>query len=82
MDAHGRVNSLRRLRIALEFGVDSVDGTYLLHESKRGRPEEAPHDVVGWLRQIHIDRRLKLRRGLERLGAGGETVDALMSYHN
>lgn len=75
----GRVNGLRRLRIALKFGVDSVDGTYLLHESNKGRAEKAPHDVVGWLRQIHIDRRRNLRRDLERLGVEGESIDALMA---
>ena len=32
----GRVNSLRRMLIALDFGVDSVDGTYLLHEARKG----------------------------------------------
>jgi hypothetical protein len=78
----GRVNSLRRLRVALEFGVDSVDGTYLLHEAKKGRDGESLHDVVGWLRQIHIDKRREMRRGLERLGIGGESLDAFMSYHN
>jgi hypothetical protein len=76
----GRVNGLRRLRIALDFGVDSVDGTFLLHEARKGRSEEAPHDVVGWLRQIHIDRRRNLRRDLERLGVEGERIDAFMGY--
>lgn len=75
----GRVNSLRRMRIALDFGVDSVDGTYLLHESKKGRAEEAPHDVVGWLRQLHSERRARVRRGLEQLGVEGERIDALMA---
>lgn len=75
----GRVNSLRRLRIALDFGVDSVDGTYLLHEARKGRSGEAPHDVVGWLRQIHIERRRNQRRDLERLGVEGRWIDALMA---
>jgi hypothetical protein len=77
----GRVNGLRRLRIALEFGVDSVDGTYLLHESRKGRPEEAPCDVVGWLRKIHVERRRKLRREFGRLGVEGERLDAFMRYY-
>ena len=77
----GRVNGLRRLRIALEFGVGSVDGTYLLHEAKKGRPEEAPCDVVGWLRQIHVDRRRKLRRDLGRLGLDGERLEAVMGHY-
>lgn len=50
----GRVNGLRRLLIALDFGVDSVDGTYLLHEARNGRADRAPHDVVGWLRRVHV----------------------------
>lgn len=75
----GRVNGLRRLMVALDFGVDSVDGTYLLHESGKGRAEHAPHDVVGWLRQIHAERRRRLRRGLERLGVDDERIDALMA---
>ena len=75
----GRVNSLRRLRIALDFGVDSVDGTYLLHEARKGRSEEAPHDVVGWLRQIHVVRRRNLRRDLERLGVENQWIDAVMA---
>src|SRR3954470_19878611 len=60
----GRVNSLRRLRVALDFGVDSVDGTYLLHEARKGRANQAPHDVVGWLRKIYAERRRRVRRGL------------------
>jgi len=76
----GRVNSLRRLRIARDFGVDSVDGTYLLHESKKGRAEEATHEVVGWLRRMHAERRRRLRRNLERLGVEGERIDAMMAY--
>jgi hypothetical protein len=75
----GRVNGLRRLRIALGFGVDSVDGTYLLHEAGKGRAEDAPHDVVGWLRQIHIERRRKVRRGMERLGVEDERIDDIMA---
>ena len=77
----GRVNGLRRLRVAQEFGVDSVDGTYLLHEARKGRPDSAPFDVVGWLRQIHVDRRGRLRRDLGRLGVEGERLDDLMAYH-
>ena len=77
----GRVNGLRRLRIAMDFAVDSVDGTYLLHEARKGRAEEAPHDVVGWLRRIHAERRRRVRRGLERLGVEGERIDAFLGYH-
>ncbi len=77
----GRVNGLRRLRVALDFGVDSVDGTYLLHEARKGRAEEAPHDVVGWLRWIHAERRRRVRRGLGRLGVEGDRIDAFMGYY-
>jgi hypothetical protein len=77
----GRVNGLRRLRIALDFRVDSVDGTYLLHEAKKGRSEEAPHDVVGWLRRIYAERRRKLRRGLERIGVEGERIDDIIGHY-
>jgi hypothetical protein len=76
----GRVNGLRRLRIALDFGVDSVDGTYLLHEARKGRGGEAHQDIVGWLRQVHIDRRQRMRRGLERLGVDDERIEGLMSH--
>jgi hypothetical protein len=74
----GRVNGLRRLLIAMDFGVDSVDGTYLLHEARKGRAENAPHDVVGWLRRIHAERRRALRLGLETLGVEDERIEALM----
>jgi hypothetical protein len=77
----GRVNGLRRLRVAQEFGVDSVDGTYLLHEARKGRPQAAPFDVVAWLRQIHVDRSRRLRRDLGRLGVAGERLDDLMAHY-
>jgi hypothetical protein len=75
----GRVNGLHHLRVALEFGVDSVDSTYLLHEARKGRAGEAPHDVIGWLRQLHLERRRRLRRDLERLGVDGRWIDALIA---
>lgn len=75
----GRVNGLRRLLIALDFGVDSVDGTYLLHEARKGRAGAAPQDVVGWLRWLHAERRRRVRRGLEQLGVEGERIDAIMA---
>ena len=77
----GRVNSLRRLLITLDFGVDSVDGTYLLHESRKGRAQAAPHDVVGWLRRIYSERRRRVRRRLEALGAQDKRIDAFMAYY-
>jgi hypothetical protein len=76
----GRVNSIRRLLIALDFQVDSVDGTYLLHEGRKGRPEDAPHDVVGWLRQVYCERRRSLRQTLEGLGVEEVRIDGLMAY--
>jgi hypothetical protein len=77
----GRVNSLRRLLIALDFDVNSVDGTYLLHEARKGRADEAPHDVVAWLRWIHAERRRRVRSGLEGLGVEGERIDTFMNYY-
>jgi hypothetical protein len=41
----GRVNSLKRLKIAIEFGCDSVDGTYLLFGPTKNLP-----NLLGWLR--------------------------------
>jgi hypothetical protein len=76
----GRVNGLRRLRIALEFGVDSVDGTYLLHEARKGRAGEAPYDVVGWLSRIYAERRRNVRQNLERLGFEGERIEGLVAH--
>ena len=75
----GRVNGLRRLLVALEFGVDSVDGTYLLHEARKGRAGDAPHDVVGWLRHAHAERLRRLRRDLHRLGLDGGRIDELLA---
>jgi len=77
----GRVNGLRRMLIAHDFGVDSVDGTYLLHEARKGRAGEAPHEVVGWLRRVQAERRRRIHRGLERLGVEAERIDAFMAYH-
>jgi hypothetical protein len=77
----GRVNGLRRLLLALDFGVDSVDGTYLLHEARKGRAWEAPHEVVGWLRKAHAERRRRVRRGLMRLGVEGDRIEAFMGYY-
>jgi hypothetical protein len=34
----GRVNCLRLLQIALDFGAKSVDGKSLLHQARKGRP--------------------------------------------
>ena len=75
----GRVNGLRRLRIALDFGVDSVDGTYLLHEARKGRAGEAPHDVVGWLRQIHVERAAE-RSGGAWSGSGSRASGSTPSW--
>jgi hypothetical protein len=77
----GRVNGLRRLLVALNFGVESVDGTYLLHEARKGRAGDAPNDVVAWMRRLYVERRRRVRRGLERLGIEGERLEALMADH-
>lgn len=43
----GRVNSLRRLRIAERIGCDSADGTYLAFGPDRNLPT-----LLSWLRQL------------------------------
>ena len=58
-----------------------MDGTYLLHEAGKGRAGMATHDVVGWLRHIHVEKRLRVRQGLERLGVEGDRIDAFMGYY-
>lgn len=44
----GRVNSLRRMRIAAEWGCDSVDGTFLAFGPDINVPR-----LLGWLRDIN-----------------------------
>lgn len=44
----GRVNSLRRLRLAQAMGCDSADGTYLAYGPDRNLPR-----LLGWLREIN-----------------------------
>lgn len=46
----GRVNSLLRLNIAQNFGCDSADGTYLLHEEAKGQGEKAVETIFQWAR--------------------------------
>lgn len=46
----GRVNSLQRLQIAQDFGCRSADGTYLLHEARKGQGEAAVETMLRWLR--------------------------------
>jgi len=43
----GRVNSMRRLCIAQEFGCDSVDGTFLAFGPKANMPR-----LIRWMQQI------------------------------
>lgn len=45
----GRVNSLRRLRIAEEFGCDSVDGTFLAFAPTTNVPR-----LLHWLKSLYI----------------------------
>lgn len=57
----GRVNSMRRLRIAEEFGCDSVDGTFLAFGPKTNLPR-----LLNWLRHcrfggLHGSRRMVAR---------------------
>jgi hypothetical protein len=44
----GRVNSLKRLRIANSFGCDSADGTYLAFG-----PDINLTRARGWMPQVH-----------------------------
>lgn len=44
----GRVNSMRRMRIAQEFDCDSVDGTYIAFGPDLNQPK-----VERWLRELH-----------------------------
>lgn len=44
----GRVNSLRRLRIAASWGCQSADGTFLAFGPKRNVPR-----LIGWLRGLN-----------------------------
>lgn len=48
----GRVNSMKRMRIAQSFRCDSADGTYLLHMGKSGRVREGIENVIEWLRDM------------------------------
>ncbi len=43
----GRVNSLRRLLLAAEWGVDTCDGTHLAF-----RPDQYLEEVLGWLEYV------------------------------
>lgn len=46
----GRVNSLKRMMLCQRWGVHTADGTYLLHELKKGR-KYAAQDIYDWLRE-------------------------------
>jgi hypothetical protein len=46
----GRVNSLKRLRYAIECGYDSVDGTYIKY-----CPEKNLNDMRRWLEKVHTE---------------------------
>lgn len=48
----GRVNSLRRLRIAASWGCDSVDGTFLAFG-----PDVNTPTLLRWMRSIHNEQR-------------------------
>jgi hypothetical protein len=65
----GRVNGLRRLLVALKFGADSVDGTYLLHEARKGRagegPPVGPEEGMLWCRAAAEQRHMHAAKRLE-----------------
>jgi hypothetical protein len=46
----GRVNSKRRMRIAYYGGCHSADGTFLLHEGRKGLGAEGVAQILSWLR--------------------------------
>ena len=48
----GRVNSLKRLRLAQSWGVDSADGTYLGFGTKEDKPRLIA-TVQGWLDELN-----------------------------
>lgn len=54
----GRVNSLRRLRIAQAMGCDSVDGTFLAYGPDRNLPT-----LLSWLREMQWPTLFDLARG-------------------
>jgi hypothetical protein len=70
----GRVNTERRMILAQCFNVDSVDGTYLLHEEAKGRASEGVDDIVEWLRTLHKRRRANVKRVLAKHGLDEEQI--------
>lgn len=69
----GRVNSLTRMLIAVAFGCDSVDGTYL----RFTRPGEGEQDILFWLRTIEKRKRGAVLAFLQDQGIRGEQLEAL-----
>ncbi len=49
----GRVNSVTRMRIAHDFGCDSADGTYLLHETMKDNEQGAVAEMVSWMQDVY-----------------------------
>lgn len=47
----GRVNSLRRLRIAAAFGCDSADGTFIAFAPDKNLPR-----MLNWVRTVELER--------------------------
>lgn len=89
----GRVNSLERMRIAQSFGCDSADGTYLLHEIKKGKAagEKAVETIFSWARETWSSTRKKTggdpyepvswhRLGSNRGMSAGQVVDVSALY--
>lgn len=65
----GRVNSTSRLLVAQDFGCDSADGTYLLHELQKGTPaDEAVYQMTEWLRAAFAQDQKRTRAELQAAG--------------
>lgn len=77
----GRVNTLQRMRIAEEFGCDSADGTYLLHEEKKGNEAEGVRSILGWAQDSLYRRQVRDQasrwRDLLRSGIADEDRDVV-----
>lgn len=69
----GRVNSLTRMLIAVAFGCDSVDGTYL----RFTREGEGEQDILFWLRTIEKRKRGAVLAFLRDQGIEGDQLEAI-----
>ena len=75
----GRVNSKNRLLTAQRFGCKTADGTYLMHEIKKGiDPATAASRMVDWVRSTFSVRQSEIREDLKRNhGVSDDGIKAL-----